>query len=116
MRHETLFLFLGIPTHVYQYGSCVLAAGPAIILAQVTALFIVLPVFGKANKDIHNSASSMGELMVTSATSSSPRGGLSFKNYLRRRFKSTSLNVLVAVLIFILWTLIAVSTYKIAQV
>ena len=45
-----LFVFSGIPTHVYQYGTCVLAACPAIILAQVTAMFIILPVFGKANK------------------------------------------------------------------
>ena len=46
----SFLFFSGIPTHVYQYGVCVLAACPAIILAQVTALFIILPVFGKANK------------------------------------------------------------------
>ena len=50
LRKHFLSFFSGIPTHVYQYGVCVLAACPAIILAQVTALFIILPVFGKANK------------------------------------------------------------------
>ena len=106
-------LFLGIPTHVYQYGSCVLAAGPAILLAQVTALFIVLPVFGRANKEAtHNSASSI-ELMVANGhqMAGSTRGQryLSLDNYIRRRFKSRSLNALVVLLIFSLWTLIAVS-------
>jgi len=101
-------LILGIPTHVYQYGVCVLAACPAIILAQVTALFIILPVFGKANKETSASASSSVEMMLNSASLSQQ---LSLETYLWRRFKSASLNMLVAILIFTLWTFIAGSIF-----
>jgi hypothetical protein len=96
-----LFLFSGIPTHVYHYGASILAAVPAIILAQVSALFIVLPVFGKGNKD-PNTASEAGGGGLRG------RRQLSLDSYIKRRFRSTSLNVLVAVLIFSLWTLVTV--------
>ena len=90
---------------MYQYGSCVLAAGPAILLAQVSALFTVLPVFGKANKDLVNNSASSIELM----TGSKGHKYLSLDKYLHRRFRSTSLSILVAVLVYVLWTLVAVS-------
>ena len=47
-----IFPLSGIPTHVYQFGASVLAAMPAIILAQLSALLTVAPVFGKAKKDV----------------------------------------------------------------
>ena len=54
------------------------------------------------------SASSSVEMMLNSASLSQQ---LSLETYLWRRFKSASLNMLVAILIFTLWTFIAVSIF-----
>ena len=96
----------GIPTHVYQFGASVMAAGPAIILAQALALFVVLPVFGKAKKEA-NSINSSVELMASTRTSKS----VTLASYIHCRFRSASLDVLVAVLVFALWTFISVSSF-----
>ena len=105
-------LLTGIPTHVYQFGASILAAGPAILLAQLTALFIVLPVFGKNGHPQYPEASSSQELMLVAQSSSKQqhRQHLTIMSYISRRFSSNSIKVLVTTLVVTLWTLLAVST------
>ena len=105
-------LLTGIPTHVYQFGASILAAGPAILLAQLTALFIVLPVFGKNGHQQYPEASSSQELMLVAQSSSKQqhRQHLTIMSYISRRFSSNSIKVLVTTLVVTLWTLLAVST------
>ena len=59
-------------------------------------------------QETSTSASSSVEMMLNSASLSQQ---LSLETYLWRRFKSASLNMLVAILIFTLWTFIAVSIF-----
>ena len=107
-----LIFLSGIPTHVYQFGASVLAAMPAIVFAQVSALLTVVPVFGKVKKDvIDSSASAAMELMTSNKILPSAPGNsnsLNITSYIERRFRSTSLNILLAVLIFALWFLLSV--------
>ena len=106
-----LIFLSGIPTHVYQFGASVLAAMPAIVFAQVSALLTVVPVFGKVKKDvIDSSASAAMELMTSNKIPSAPgnSNSLNITSYIERRFRSTSLNILLAVLIFALWFLLSV--------
>ena len=56
------------------------------------------------------SASSSIEMMLKT-DAATPTQQLSLETYLWRRFKSATLNVLVAVLLFTLWTFIAVSLF-----
>ena len=87
-----------------------MAAGPAIILAQALALFVVLPVFGKAKKK--NGANSINSSVELMASTRNLSKSVTLTSYIHCRFRSASLDVLVAVLVFALWTFISVSSFK----
>ena len=107
-----LLYFVGIPTHVYQYGASILVAGPAILLAQLTALFVVLPVFGKNSPEVSSSQELMLVAQQSASSTSKPKHHLTTMSYISRRFSSNSIKVLVTTLVVTLWTLLAVSTIK----
>ena len=85
---------------------------PAIILAQASALLTVAPVFGKAKKDILIDSNSAAAMELMNSTKIPAHKGqsnyLNVTSYIQRRFRSTSLNVLLTVLIFALWFLLSV--------
>ena len=107
-----MLYFTGIPTHVYQFGASILATGPAILLAQLTALFVVLPVFGKNSPEVSSSQEMMLVAQQSASSTSKPKHHLTTMSYISRRFSSNSIKVLVTTLVVTLWTLLAVSTIK----
>lgn len=113
----------GLPTQVYFHGpEGVLAGGlPAVILALVLVVFVFLPLFtaGGSNNNGNNNGAATGKAPAQHSSNGNGRRasipgqpGRRFRDwaeYLRLRYDSSCVVVLVKVLVFALWIIVAVS-------